>query len=624
MTVKELESKVNLLSLIAEEYKISKVGDGLYRVNPCPVCGRRDHFTIYPETNSYSSFNKCCQGGSVYRYLQEVKGIDKEQAYEELQRLAGEHKERPTKAQRTAGAREPSLKDYTDFINELYHAQSEKDKGYFIQRGISLEIIDKYKLCIGDIGDGKRAYIPTWKNGKVVTYTGRAIEGQEPKYMNTSGSSYLFNGEVLDKAGPGDAVLICEGAFDALSLESAGYKAVALGGTQHIEKLKRAIEETPGAEALLLLTVFDNDEAGRQAADKENWPQIEIPREYNDINEWAISDMEEMKVSIAKQVQRIKGKELEEYKKNNAYSYIDDFKDGIKESANTPAIKTGFAELDSILEGGLYEGLYFIGAISSLGKTTFVMQIADQMAQQGQDVLIFSLEMARSELMAKSISRLTWLNTDNRYYAKTMRGITAGKRYEEYKQVEKDLIRLAINKYSEYAKSLYILEGVGNIGVTQVREAIEKHIRITGNKPVVAIDYLQILAPYEIRATDKQNTDKAVLELKRISRDHKIPIIGISSFNRQNYSNGVSMEAFKESGAIEYSSDVLIGLQLAGAGDKEFNVDEAKRKDPREVELKILKNRNGATGKTIKYDYYPLFNYFEEIGEAEKAEAVRM
>ena len=127
------------------------------------------------------------------------------------------------------------------------------------------------------------------------------------------------------------------------------------------------------------------------------------------------------------------------------------------------------------------------------------------------------------------------------------------------------------------------------------------------------IDYLQILAPYNDRATDKQNTDKAVMELKRISRDYKTPVIGISSFNRANYSVAVTMEAFKESGAIEYSSDILIGLQLKGAGKKDFDANEAKKKSPREIELVILKNRNGSTGDRIELQYYPLFNYFKEV-----------
>ena len=128
---------------------------------------------------------------------------------------------------------------------------------------------------------------------------------------------------------------------------------------------------------------------------------------------------------------------------------------------------------------------------------------------------------------------------------------------------------------------------MGDIGAAQVRDTIARHLSLTGRQPVVIIDYLQLLAPHEPRATDKQNTDKAVMELKRASRDYKLPIIAISSFNRQNYNTPVSMEAFKESGAIEYSSDVLIGLQFKGVG-KDFDIFEAKNKDPRELEARQL------------------------------------
>ena len=47
-------------------------------------------------------------------------------------------------------------------------------------------------------------------------------------------------------------------------------------------------------------------------------------------------------------------------------------------------------------------------------------------------------------------------------------------------------------------------------------------------------------------------------------------------------------------------------------GQKDFDVNEAKKKSPREIELVILKNRNGSTGDKLGYRYYPLFNYFEE------------
>ena len=73
------------------------------------------------------------------------------------------------------------------------------------------------------------------------------------------------------------------------------------------------------------------------------------------------------------------------------------------------------------------------------------------------------------------------------------------------------------------------------------------------------------------------------------------------------------MSAFKESGAIEYSSDVLLGLQLAGAGNKDFDVDKAKNQEPRQIELKILKNRRGKTGDSINFEYYASRQFFREL-----------
>lgn len=89
-------------------------------------------------------------------------------------------------------------------------------------------------------------------------------------------------------------------------------------------------------------------------------------------------------------------------------------------------------------------------------------------------------------------------------YAKTTRGITTGKRYATYSSEEKEIIKQCINIYGTYADHIYIIEGVGDIGVDQVRKAVEQHILYTGRAPVVFVDYLQILAPYNEKATDKQ------------------------------------------------------------------------------------------------------------------------
>lgn len=177
----------------------------------------------------------------------------------------------------------------------------------------------------------------------------------------------------------------------------------------------------------------------------------------------------------------------------------------------------------------------------------------------------------------------------------------------------------ALAEYETFAaEHIYISEGIGDIGVKQIRETIGKHLTFTGNRPFVVVDYLQLLAPHDPRATDKQNTDKAVLELKRISRDFKIPVMAVSSLNRASYSNSIDLEAFKESGAIEYSSDVLLGLQYEGNGDKKFDKTAASQARQRKMELKILKQRNAGTGMSVTFDYYSFANYYHETGMKQK------
>ena len=72
------------------------------------------------------------------------------------------------------------------------------------------------------------------------------------------------------------------------------------------------------------------------------------------------------------------------------------------------------------------------------------------------------------------------------------------------------------------------------------------------------------------------------------------------------------MQSLKESGGIEYCAEVILGLQFRDMG-KDFDIDEAKARNPREIEMIVLKNRFGETGTTIDYDFYPKYNYFEEV-----------
>lgn len=524
--------------------------------------------------------------------------------------------------------------DKTDYFKRTKRHISETS--YAIDRGLSESIIDRFYLGYDD-------NFLTSENGSPSLWKALIIPTSRTSYLarNTSptaakenrirkfGSSPIFNHKALTESS--QAIFIVEGEIDALSIIEVGGDAVALGSTANIRNFVKLLQTTRPTQLLLLS--LDNDDNGREATQtlKGNLDEMGIENRivnvssvYKDPNEALVKDRRKFTMSIEEAKSGIdkveENNDKENYLKTSARNYINDFVNGINESVNTTYISTGFKQLDTLMDGGLYEGLYIFGAISSLGKTTLITQIADQIAKTKTDVMIFSLEMARSEIMSKSISRITFTkclegttyakaNTSN---AKTTRGITTGSRYLGYTKEEKNHIKESLIEYGDYASHLYIIEGMGDVGVKQIRESVERHIALTGNHPVVIIDYLQILSPYNERFSDKQNTDKAVLELKRISRDFKISVIGISSFNRSSYNDKVKMEAFKESGAIEYSSDVLIGLNLKGCGDANFNSKTAKENNPREVELTILKNRNGSTGE-VNFEYYSYFNYFKEV-----------
>ena len=615
----------------------------------CPLCGSgtgshsTGAFSIKDDT-SWKCFS-CNEGGDIFDLIGKYENIPDHS--EQLKR-AGELFGVTIDSYRATAQEDfreyqsqPKTEQYThnsihttDYIQFFLQANRDIEKTSY-HRGITLETLNRYK--VGYVESWRhpkapnapaspRLIIPTSKESYLARDTRDQIpEEQRPYSKSKVGSVHIFNAKALQTATK--PIFIVEGELDALSIIDVGGEAVALGTTAKVKSLLELLKTKKPEQPLII--ALDNDEAGEKAYKElsEGLQGLNIPfyrlnpaGQYKDANEALQANREALRQAVeeAEHIQdEAEQAKREAYLQTSTDHYLQSFIDGITESVNTPYIPTGFSKLDSVLDGGLYEGLYIVGAISSLGKTTIITQIADQIAQNGGDVLIFSLEMARNELIAKSISRHTLqtvLETGGDIRnAKTARGITTGTRYIDYNQTERELINGAIRTYSQYAEHIYISEGVGDIGAEQIRQTVKEHILYTGRTPVVIIDYLQILAPYSERATDKQNTDKAVMELKRISRDYKTPVIGISSFNRANYSVAVTMEAFKESGAIEYSSDVLIGLQLKGAGGKDFDANEAKRKDPREIELVILKNRNGRTGDKLGFRFYPMFNYFSEI-----------
>ena len=220
-----------------------------------------------------------------------------------------------------------------------------------------------------------------------------------------------------------------------------------------------------------------------------------------------------------------------------------------------------------------------------------------------------------SELMAKCVSCETLHVCDEqglkRGNAKNTREITTFNFGDKYSSTEISVIKNAIERCQSYTDHLFILEGNEEMTLQGVQRAIEQHRAIMGRTPVVMIDYLQLLTADVAGLTDKQAVDRAVLGLKRIARNFKIPVLAISSLSRANYIGPISYAAFKESGGIEYSADVLMGLYFRNARSDE-EISDNMRSDVRDVQMKILKNRNGMSGKILDFQYFTKYNYFVE------------
>lgn len=510
-----------------------------------------------------------------------------------------------------------------------------------------------------------RIIFPYWLSGdtqKVAYMSGRQYKGDDDsghKYIKLSTQAGLIENRYAigaHRATGEKELLIVEGGFDYLSAISRGFHAVAAGSTKPSQAILMHLCQIAQKYQTIYI-VFDTDSNGAgQAGAKElainiskesierynrqldiriiELPYTDSTQKKQDIADFfkfaGAGDFIALKDSVKPFQQTIQEPEI--YTANETTStevmspgqhfndrpildYLDLFFEEVENRTRLQAISTGFKALDDKLDGGIYSGLYTIGAISSLGKTTLIHQIADNIAASGHPVRYYSLEMSRFEMVAKSLSRETYRIDSHR--AAMTRSIMQGSYFNH------DVLLKAHQNYKQSAKNLTIIEGMFTTTIETIERDIKRIKDMRAEKPLVIVDYLQILKSEiaeQRRYTERQTIDHIVSQLKRISRDFDIPIIAISSFNRANYSEVVALESFKESGAIEYTSDVILGLQLRIMEDaskqktksgQRIMVEQAKG-IVREIELKCLKNRNGVANFTVDLSFNAKHNHFSE------------
>lgn len=326
--------------------------------------------------------------------------------------------------------------------------------------------------------------------------------------------------------------------------------------------------------------------------------------------------------------ERVAAARKEQLQKMGVYDVMDVALDLASGAADRERIPTGLKTLDEAMGGGLpMGGVTVLGATSSTGKTTLALQVADTVAESGRPVLFVTVEQGRHELAAKSISRLMRLQPTRNggYYVASSSDIQSARAREGWGEPLRKAFYDACTTYSSrIAPNLRVMELSKQPTTKQIREAAETMRSHSGTAPCVFVDYLQLLAPAEDRMTERQAVDHNVMDLRHLARDLKTCVFVISSLNRASYSEGVTQEAFKESGAIEYGSDVLLGMQPLGMTSRLDDVPESKQKREarkierefkgranREVEVRILKNRGGAVpSEAVPLDYSAVCNLF--------------
>ena len=502
-----------------------------------------------------------------------------------------------------------------EYINTMQQNIELKEPIQYLQaRGYTLE--QAKKLKIGYDPKIKRLVLP-FRN--VSYYIARDITNkQTPKYLKPTaeqvGAQPLDNAKILDTE---QAIFITEGLFDAYTLELLNLPAIALAGTG-TDLLLQVILNKPRKPVLLFS--LDRDKAGEQATQQaiKKFKQhaikckaVEIPQEITgkDIDEMQKTSPDALKrflsdfySQILQEIQEQQEKTLQEQLKH--YSIVDTFSllTGIYDKSQCRAyIPTGFKNLDKAIGGGLPNGLTTLGAVSSTGKTTLILQIADNIASTGRPVLFITIEQSATELLAKSLSRLMMLQGNSA----TVTDILNIERRNQLDKTDFNAKLLkAANEYNHAIKpNMYIYECIHQPQAQDIENAA---LYLTGTckkSPVIFVDYLQLIAPANDIDTDKRIVDKNVTALRQLARNIKSPVVVVSSIKRAGYDSAVTMDSYKESGSIEYSSDLLLGLQPNGLNNTNDTREitnaykSFKTADKRICEIVVLKNRTGKLPK---------------------------
>ena len=262
-------------------------------------------------------------------------------------------------------------------------------------------------------------------------------------------------------------------------------------------------------------------------------------------------------------------------------------------SGGVTGIATGFIDLDYRTAGMQPSDLVLIAARPSMGKTAFVLNIAQYVAfHSGDCVAIFSLEMSKEQLV-------------NRLFAMESKVDSQHLRTGNLSDLEWEKL---IESAGMIGQSKLIIDDTPGISIAEMRSKCRK-FKLEMDLKMIIIDYLQLMSGSG-RGTDSRQQEISDISrsLKALARELSVPVLALSQLSRaveQRPDHRPMLSDLRESGAIEQDADVVMFIYR----DDYYNPDTEKKGI---AEINIAKQRNGPIG-TIDLVWLPEFTKFANL-----------
>lgn len=250
-------------------------------------------------------------------------------------------------------------------------------------------------------------------------------------------------------------------------------------------------------------------------------------------------------------------------------------------------VTTGFKGLDDKLSGFQKSDLIILGARPSVGKTTLALDIARSAAKSGKSVGIFSLEMAREQIVDRLISSESHV---------PLWKLRTGRITDD---MDWQMIQASLDKLN---KVNIFIDDTPSPNVMQMR-SMARRLQMEHGLDMIMVDYLQLIAP---RASGgNTNMVQQITEISRglkgLARELNVPVLALSQLSRgvdQRDNKTPKLSDLRESGSIEQDADVVLFIYRKDRSEIDVPVDEQNM-----AQVLIAKHRNGPLGAmNVRFD----------------------